>query len=104
MHAHKYYHVICKSLFGKQELAGNRWNHIRNQAKILHDSESRQRELIVEASREKDTYTASDNVPVRKGPGHARLLLGLFVPASVILLFSITAYAREDNTQGCAVP
>ena len=49
MHAHKYYHVICKSLFGKQELAGNRWNRIRNQAKILHDSESRQRELIAVA-------------------------------------------------------
>ena len=34
------------SNFGKQESTGNRENQIRNQAKILHDSESRRRELI----------------------------------------------------------
>ena len=43
----KYYHVICKFLFGKQESAGKCWNQIRNQAKIVHDSESLQQELIV---------------------------------------------------------
>ena len=45
----KYYHVmqVCKSLFGKQKSAENRWNQIRDQAKILHSYESCRLELIV---------------------------------------------------------
>ena len=35
VHVRKYHHVIRKSLFGKQESAGNCWNQTTNQANVL---------------------------------------------------------------------